>query len=201
MAPGPQITGGIMKKQEAALPRKAALIIIDVQKGFDAPVWGRRNNPQAEDNIARLLEAWRRTKRPVIHVQHMSRNLQSPLRPGQAGNELKDAVKPAGREPIVQKCVNSSFIGTDLERRLRKHGIKTLVMTGINTNHCVSTTARMAGNLGFEGFVVADATATFDRRGHDGKLHRAEDMHAIGLAELHGEFATVLETDDILRLL
>ncbi len=190
-----------MKKQASSLPKNSALVIIDVQKGFDAPVWGRRNNPQAEENIARLLKAWRRTKRPVIHVQHMSRNPNSPLRPGQAGNEIKEAVGPVGGEPVVRKCVNSSFIGTNLEKRLRRDGIKTLVMTGINTNHCVSTTARMAGNLGFETFVVADGTATFDRRGHDGKLHKAEDMHAIGLAELHGEFATVLETEDVLKLI
>ena len=190
-----------MKKQSCGLPKNSALVIIDVQKGFDAPVWGRRNNPQAEDNIAKLLKAWRRTNRPVIHVQHMSRNPQSPLRPGQNGNELKEQVRPLATEPVVQKCVNSSFIGTDLEARLRREGIKTLVMTGINTNHCVSTTARMAGNLGFESYVVADGTATFDRKGHDGRLHKAEDMHAIGLAELHGEFATVLETRDVLNLL
>jgi nicotinamidase-related amidase len=190
-----------MNKRKSLLPQKTALVVIDVQKGFDAPQWGRRNNPQAEDNIARLLEAWRRTNRPVIHIQHMSRNPASPLRPGQEGNELKDLVRPQGREPVVRKCVNSSFIGTGLEARLRRGGIKTLVMTGINTNHCVSTTARMAGNLGFEGYVVADGTATFDRRGHDGRLHKAKDMHDIGLAELHGEFATVLETDEVLELL
>lgn len=181
------------------LPQNAALVIIDVQKGFDAPQWGRRNNPQAEDNIARLLAAWRRTNRPVIHVRHMSRNPASPLRPGQAGNEIKDLVKPLPEEPVIEKCVNSSFIGTDLEERLRRGGIGTMVLAGINTNHCVSTTTRMAGNLGFEAYVVADGTATFDMTGYDGKLHPAEEMHAVGLTELHGEFATVLDTEALLK--
>ena len=188
-------------KKTPPLPRKTALIIIDVQKGFDAPVWGPRNNPRAEDNIARVLKAWRDSRRPVIHVQHMSRFPGSPLRPGQTGNDLKDAVKPAAREPVVQKCVNSSFIGTDLEARLRKNGIKTVVIAGITTNHCVSTTARMAGNLGFETYVLSDGTATFDRTGPDGKLYKAEQMHAVGLAELHGEFATVLKTSELLKRL
>ncbi len=188
-----------MKNKESSFAKNTALVIIDVQKGFDAPKWGRRNNPQAEVNIGRLLAAWRLTNRPVIHVQHMSSNPKSPLRPGQAGNEFKDAVKPLAGEPVIRKCVNSSFIGTDLEKKLKRAKIKTLVLVGINTNHCVSTTTRMAGNLGFEAFVVSDGTATFDMKGPDGTLHKAEIMHAVGLTELHGEFATVLDTKEILE--
>lgn len=123
------------------------------------------------------------------------------MRPGQSGNDFKDCVLPLPGEAVVEKGVNSAFIGTTLERRLRRRKIKTLVITGISTSHCVSTSARMAGNLGFEAFVVADGTATFERRGHDGRLHKASEMHAIALAELHGEFATVLETDEILARL
>jgi nicotinamidase-related amidase len=182
------------------LPKNAAFIIIDVQKGFDDPKWGRRNNPKAEENIAKLLKTWRGTKRPIIHVRHMSRLPDSPLRPNQPGNEIKDSVRPLSGETILEKSVNSSFIGTNLEKTLRKSKIKTLVIAGINTNHCVSTTARMAGNLGFKTYVVSDATATFDMRGPDGKLHLAEEMHSVGLTELHGEFATVADTSSLLRL-
>lgn len=188
------------KPAKKRLPGNAALIIIDVQKGFDDAVWGRRNNPQAEGNIGKLLDAWRGARRPVFHIQHMSRYPDSPLRPGQPGNEFKAVVRPLPKEPVIQKCVNSSFIGTDLEKRLRRLGAKTLVVAGITTNHCVSTTVRMAGNLGFEVFVPCDGTATFDRKGPDGRLHRAEEMHAIGLAELHGEFATVTDTRALLDL-
>ena len=178
----------------------AALIVIDVQKGFDDPYWGPRNNPGAEANIARLLAAWRASGRPVFHVQHMSVEPGSTLRPGQKGNDFKAEAKPLPGEPVVQKTVNSAFIGTDLEARLRQGGISTVVMAGITTNHCVSTTTRMAGNLGFKTFLVSDASATFDRKGPDGTLYPAALMHAVGLAEVHGEFATVLTTDAVLAM-
>ncbi|HEX8476535.1 MAG TPA: cysteine hydrolase family protein [Pyrinomonadaceae bacterium] len=184
-----------------SMPKDAVLLVIDVQKGFDEPVWGRRNNPQAEANIAQLLDAWRRTERPVVFVQHLSREPNSPLRPNQEGCEIKDAVRPLPDEPVIQKQVNSAFIGTDLAERLRRMGSKTIVITGLTTPHCVSTTARMAGNFGFDTFVVADATASYDLTGHDGKLYKAEDLHALSLASLHGEFATILETDALLRRL
>jgi nicotinamidase-related amidase len=180
------------------LPQNAALVIIDVQAGFDDPAFGPRNNPQAEENIARLLDAWRRAGRPIFHVQHLSTQPNSPLRPGQPGCEIKAIVRPLPGEPLIQKRVHSAFIGTDLEEQLRQGSLDTLVITGLTTNHCVSTTARMANNLGFTTYVVADATATFDRAGHDGRLHKAEDVHAIALASLHEEFATVVEADSLL---
>jgi nicotinamidase-related amidase len=181
------------------LGRDAALLIIDVQQGFDEPALGRRNNPGAEGNIARLLAAWRDSGRPVFHVQHLSTDPGSPLRPGQPGVEIKDLVRPRGGEPVIPKRVNSAFIGTDLEARLRQAGIAVLVIAGLTTDHCVSTTVRMAGNLGFRTYLVGDATATFDRVGPDGRPHRAEEVHAISLASLHGEFATVVDTAAALR--
>jgi nicotinamidase-related amidase len=185
----------------ADLPTNAALIIVDVQKGFDDPRWGRRNNPQAESNIKRLLEAWRKSHMPVFYIQHCSKVPESPLRPGTAGNEIKDIVAPLSEEPVVKKNVNSAFIGTDLEPQLRRKGIETLVITGITTDHCVSTTARMGGNMGFDVYVVSDATSTFDRVGPDGTTYRAEVIHEVNLASLHNEFATVVNTDNILERL
>jgi nicotinamidase-related amidase len=182
-----------------SLDKDAVLVLIDVQKGFDEPMWGRRNNPQAEANVARLLDAWRRSNRPVVHVQHCSVNPQSPLAPGQSGNDLKAEAAPREGEPIFQKNVNSAFIGTNLESYIREKGFGTLVIAGLTTNHCVSTTARMAGNLGFNTFVVDDATATFDRADHTGRTFTAEEIHAVSLASLHGEFATVATTDELLR--
>jgi nicotinamidase-related amidase len=173
---------------------REALIVIDVQKGFDDPSWGRRNNPGAEANIGRLLEAWRRAGRPVIHVRHDSRSLGSPLRPGRPGNAIKEAVRPLSHEPVVPKTAHGAFVETDLEERLRRSGAAAVVLVGMTTNHCVSTTARMADDLGFAVRVVADATATFDRRTPSGRLVPAEEMHELGLTELHGEFATVVDT-------
>lgn len=181
------------------LPRNTALIVIDIQEGFDDPYWGKRCTPQAEANIAALLDTWRRSNRPVIHTRHMSQNPKSPLFPGRPGNEIKEAARPLPGEPVLQKSAHSAFIGTDLEQRLRDAGISAVVVTGINTNHCVSTTARMASDIGFETYVVADATATFEMKGPDGRLYDADEMHAFGLAEIHREFATIVDTRSLLQ--
>ena len=183
------------------IPPTAALIIIDVQKGFDEPYWGQRNNPEAEENIARLLAAWRRTGRPIYHIQHQSTEPNSTLRPGYVGSEIKEIVSPIGPEPVLQKHVNSAFIGTDLEARLRDSSQDTVIITGLTTDHCVSTTTRMAANLGFKTYVVADGTATFERTGHDGRHFKAEDIHAMELTSLNGEFATIVDTAALLRLI
>jgi nicotinamidase-related amidase len=181
------------------LPSGAALIVIDVQRGFDDPSWGRRNNPEAEANIARLLELWRTTGGPLFHVAHDSLSPTSPLRPGARGNGPKLEAAPREGEPIHRKSVNSAFIGTSLETDLRRAGIETLVVVGLTTNHCVSTTVRMAANLGFNTYVVSDATATFDRVGVDGRNRPAAEVHAAALSDLQGEFATVVETAAVLE--
>lgn len=180
------------------LPQNAGLVIIDVQKGLDDPKWGARNNPNAEARMAELLAAWRRTRRPVFHVQHMSTLPNSPLNPKNPGNEIKDIVRPAGEEPVFQKNVNSAFIGTALEKTLRERGVNTLVMVGLTTPHCVSTSARMAGNLGFEVYVVSDAVATYEITGPDGTRYSPEEIHRISLATLHEEFATVVDSKAVL---
>jgi nicotinamidase-related amidase len=180
------------------IPQNAALIVIDVQKGFDDPQWGSRNNPDAEKTIAALLTAWRETARPIFHVQHLSSTEGSPLNPRNAGCEIKDIVRPLEDEQIIQKRVNSAFIGTELEGALRQRGIGTLVIVGLTTSHCVSTSARMAGNLGFEVYLPNDAIAAFEIMGPDGKRYSAEEIHNMSLATLHGEFATVVDSKALL---
>lgn len=182
-----------------ALPNNAALIVIDVQQAFNQPGWGQRNNPQAEANIARLLAGWRDGGRPLFHIHHLSRSPQGMFRA--QGSVVKPEAAPLPGEPVIHKHVNSSFIGTDLEQRLRDAGIGTLVICGLTTDHCVSTTTRMAGNFGFDTFIVEDATATFERTGPDGRHYTAQEMHASALASLHGEFATVVSTDAVLGAL
>jgi nicotinamidase-related amidase len=179
---------------------KPALILVDIQYGFDdIPYWGgERNNPDAELNAKKILDLWRSLRLPVFHVQHCSTETVSPLRPDKPGNQIKDMVKPLPGEPVIKKNVNSAFIGTDLKEQLDSQGIHTLVILGITTDHCVSTTTRMAGNFGYQTFLVSDATATFNKKGINGEVFRAELIHQTALASLNGEFATVLTTDQLI---
>jgi nicotinamidase-related amidase len=188
-----------------SLPNNTALLVIDVQKAFDAEYdayWGgNRNNPEAEKNIATLLAAWRTKNLPVFHAQHCSQNPKSPLHEIHAGNDFKPEFMPLGGEPVFKKNVNSAFIGTDLQQQLEVRGITNIIIVGLITNHCVSTTTRMAANLGFTNIVVSDATATFDRVSYDGRRFTAAEIHDVSLANLHNEFATILNTASVLALL
>ena len=182
------------------LTNNTALIIIDVQEGLDHPKLGKRNNPDAEQNMARLLAEWRKNKRPIFHIQHMSTEPESTLRPELPGNAIKTIVAPQDDEPVIQKTVNNAFVGTNLEERLRDAHIQSLVIIGLTTNHCVSTTVRMAGDLGFDTMIVRDATAAHPVDGHDGIHYTAETIHATALASLQDEFATVLNSDELLTI-
>jgi nicotinamidase-related amidase len=175
-----------------------ALLLVDVQHGIDDPLRGPRNNPAAERRIADLLAAWRAAGRPVIHVQHLSLEPGSLLRDGLAGASFKPEATPLAAEPVFQKHTHSAFVGTDLEAHLRAHGIADLVVAGLTTDHCVSTTVRMARDLGFGVTVVADATATFGRRGPDDAEFSADLMHRTALASLRDEFATVRSAHEVL---
>ena len=176
----------------------AALIVIDVQQGFDDPAWGRRDNPDAEANIARLVKAWADAARPIVLVRHDSREPRSPLAPGSPGNALKPVVADAPHDLFVTKHVNSAFYGEpDLHAWLGERGVRQLVVCGIQTNQCVETTARMAGNLGYDVTLPIDATHTFDMAGPDGQTVSADELTRATAASLHGEFADVVRTDDV----
>jgi len=176
-----------------------ALVVVDVQRAFDehshwSPT-GHRNNPDCERNVAALLHAW---TGPVVLVRHDSTEPGSPLAPGHPGNAFKDVVDREG-DLLVTKDTNSSFYGTpDLHAWLQQRGIGSFAVCGIQTNHCVETTARMGGNLGYEVLFVLDACHTFDRRGPDGEIVTAEELSRATAASLHDEFATVVRTADLI---
>jgi nicotinamidase-related amidase len=171
------------------------LLVIDVQKAFDdAGYWGARNNPACEANVAALIAGW---DGPRVYVRHDSDEPGSPLAPGHPGNAFKDVVTG---EPdlLVSKQTNSAFYGDpDLHAWLQAHGATELAICGITTNHCVETTARMAGNLGYDVKLVLDATHTFDRAGPDGTVMTADELARATATSLHGEFATVVSTHDL----
>jgi len=179
--------------------RKTVLLIIDVQKGLDDPSLGKRNNPDAESNIALLLSEWRRHERPIIHIRHCSVEPNSPLRPELPGNEFKEEAQPLPGEKQFSKSVNSAFIGTELEKYLHEHDISSLVVVGLTTDHCVSASTRMAVDLGFNVTLISDATAAFDCEGYDGALYSATDIHKISLVSLNGEFCIVRSTEEVLK--
>ncbi len=178
-----------------------ALLIIDVQKAIDAPYWaalGPRNNPDAERAMASVLSSWRAAGSPVFHVRHDSRAPASAYLPGQPGHAFKDAVLPQAGEPVIGKSTNSAFIGTDLEPALRARGIRHLCVMGVITNNSVETTVRMAGNLGFETSLIEDCCFTFAKTDYRGTLRSAEDVHALSLANLDGEYCRVVTSHDVI---
>jgi len=178
---------------------RSGLVLIDWQKGFrHCAYWGRRNNPMAEKNASALLRHWRNEARPVFHVRHDSSEERSPLRPDGPGNEIEDFAKPVAGERVYAKCVNSAFIGTALESDLRAAGIEQIVVSGLTTDHCVSTSVRMAANLGFAVSLVGDACYTFERNTPGGRRLSADLVHDAHLASLDGEFAQVVGTDWLL---
>jgi nicotinamidase-related amidase len=176
----------------------SALVVVDVQRAFDdASLWGRRNNPDCEHNVGLLIDAWREAGDPIVFVRHDSEEAGSPLAPGQTGNDFKDVVT-GSPDLLVTKQVNSAFYGSpDLHEWLQSSGIRDLVICGITTNHCCETTARMADNLGYGVRFVIDATHTFDMAGPDGEIVSADDLARATAASLHGEFADVVRTRDV----
>jgi nicotinamidase-related amidase len=177
---------------------RCALIVVDVQRSFDDPAWGPRNNPACEANIAKLIAEWRKHGRPLVFVRHDSKSPEGRMRPGTPGNQFKDIITGAP-DLLIAKSVNSAFYGKpDLHGWLQERKLDGLVVCGITTNHCCETTARMGGNLGYDVFFALDATHTFDREGPDGIVIPADQIARVTAANLHGEFATVLSTRALL---
>jgi nicotinamidase-related amidase len=175
-----------------------ALLVIDMQVGFEDACWGRRNNPLAEFHASRLLRDWRTRGGQLVLIRHDSIDPDSPLFAYGPGNALKPGFEPCSGDWFITKQVNSAFIGTELEPRLRAAGIAAVTLIGLTTDQCVSTTARMASNLGFATTVAEDACACFEQTSNDGRKVSAETMHLAHLTTLHSEFARVAPVNDLL---
>lgn len=180
-----------------AFEKPAALLPIDMQQAFDLSPWPRRWNMDLDRNGRTLLDLWRKVGWPITHVQHDSVEPNSTLQPDRPGHAFREGFTPQGAEPLVRKSVNAAFIGTDLELRLRRLGIETVVAFGISTDICVSTTTRVGANLGFRMIVVGDACDCFDLPDPSGGIIPAETIHAAHLATLGFEFAKVVTTEEL----
>jgi nicotinamidase-related amidase len=172
----------------------SALMLIDYQQGRDDAWFGKGNNPAAEANGLALLATRRARDLPRGIVQHASVTPGWPLSPDRPGFALD------GEKHIV-KQQNSAFIGTDLGDWLAARGIARLTVAGMTTEHCVSTTVRMASNLGYSVALAGDACRAKAKRraGGDGLI--AETIHQTELAILDSEFAHVITTADAIDAL
>lgn len=179
--------------------KNAALLIIDMQKGLNDPKLSRRNNPHAERRIQELLKNWRDTRRPVIHVRHISRSPGSVFWPGEVGCEFQEDFVPLAHEHVLEKNVPDAFANSGLEKWLHVRGIRELIICGVATNNSVEATARSAGNLRFEAMVIADATYTFEQTDLAGRRWSAEDIHAISLSNLAMDYARIVTAQEILN--
>ena len=177
----------------------AVLLPVDLQQGFDEPSWPRRWNPRVDENGLALLAAWRAAGRPIIHVRHDSAEPGSTLAAGTPGNAFRPGFEPRDDEPVVSKSVNSAFIGTDLDLRLRRLGAKRVIVFGISTDMCVSTTVRTGANFGWDMVLVPDACDCFDLPDGNGGTIRAEDIQAAHVATLGFEFCTTIPTAQLIE--
>ncbi|HEY0063393.1 MAG TPA: cysteine hydrolase family protein [Telluria sp.] len=175
-----------------------ALIIIDMQNCMADPAAGQRNNPQAEERIAQLLAAWRAHGAPVVHVRHISRSPTSMFAPGQPGAAFQPRFLPLPSEHVVEKNVPDAFVHSGLERWLHVRGISRLVLAGVSTNNSVESSARSAGNLGFQTQVVEDATFAFAQTDYAGTARTADAVHAMSLANLQADYAQIVSAGAVI---
>lgn len=190
-------------KYNAFIKKNPALLLVDIQKAFlekDYPGL-IRNNEHAEFICGKILKKWRTLDLPIIHVRHSSTNPESKLHKSRPGFEFNDYVTPLENEMVLTKEVNSAFIGTNLENILIKSHIDTLVIVGMTTNHCISTTVRMSGNLGFDTYLISDSTACYNTKGMNGEIIPCNTIYNSALASLQEEFATVIDSKELFDIL
>lgn len=169
----------------------STLVLIDCQNTYREGVMALSGVEAALDEIAALLARARRLGVPVIHIQHDA-GPGSPYDVSAPIGAIADKVAPAAGEPVVLKHFPNSFIGTDLEARLKATGRQNVVFVGFMTHMCVNSTTRGAFNLGFAPTVVASATATRDLPDPHGNVVPAATPQAASLAALGDLFAVVV---------
>jgi nicotinamidase-related amidase len=179
--------------------RDAVLLSVSLQQWLDQPARGRRSNPSAERNVARLFAAWRSCQLPIVHVRHDSLELGSTCRAGQPGHDFKVEAAPLAGEPVIGKQAHSAFIATGLEQLLRSRGCSTLLIVG--AGNALESTVRMSADLGFRTYLPGDATFTFEKQDWSGRVRTAAEVHDMSLANLSDEYCTIVTSAWILAQL
>ena len=183
--------------------KKPTLLLVDVQKAFldkDYPGF-KRNNADAELICGKILLKWREKNLPIIHVRHSSSNIDSKLHESNPGFEFNDHVMPLDDEIVLTKNVNSAFIGTGLKSILDESKTEIIVIVGMTTNHCISTTTRMSGNLGYDTYLISDSTACYNTKAINGEIIDCEVIYKTSLASINKEFATVIDSNELFNLI
>lgn len=176
----------------------ATLLLIDMQQAMDDPIFSSQGQPDALHQSAQLLEHWRQRGNPIVHIRHDSMDPDSPYSPEKPTNAFKDEVRPLDHETIVEKRTNNAFVGTDLMQVLEEIGSSELVVCGVHLQDCVESTVRMAGNLGFMVYLAQDAVVSLGQTDINGKKWNADEVHALTLGILDGQYAKVMSSSDLM---
>lgn len=172
----------------------SALIVIDQQKGIADPKLGPRNNEKAETVILELLSFWRKCNWPIVHVKHRSSECDSVFWPYQEGFEFKSEFLPLAHEMVIEKTTPCAFTKTNLEVMLNTHKVMSVFVTGASTSNSVETTVRTGGCIGFNMVVIEDACFAFAKPDYFGVYRTAEEVHAMSLANLKDEYASIIHS-------
>jgi nicotinamidase-related amidase len=179
--------------------RHLVLIAIDMQRAFDMLGRPRRWNKNLDGNGLQLLAAWRAQRLPIIHVRNDDPNPRSWFHADHPGSAFRPGFEPLQGEGLVVKSVNCAFIGTDLDLRLRRLDAAGIVLFGMRTDMCVSSTARTGSNIGWDVTVISDASDCCDLPDpFGGRVIPAEEAHRIHLATIADEFGHVISTKEII---
>ncbi|WP_427307035.1 cysteine hydrolase family protein [Cupriavidus sp. H39] len=176
-----------------------AVLVIDFQNEYFSGRLPIPDGPAALANARRLVEHADAAGMPVFHIQHVTPAGSPVFAEHGPTVAFHGELQPAPHHTVLQKTSVSVFPTTDLDRRLKAAGIKTLVITGLMTHACVTGAARDAVPLGYSVIVAADACATRDLDTAAGTVPH-QDLHRAALAALDDTFGDILTTAQVLKL-
>ncbi|PKH25300.1 cysteine hydrolase [Enterobacterales bacterium CwR94] len=184
---------------------KTALIVVDIQneyfegKGFK----GKMVIPdgmQALNNSKKLVEYAHAKGMPVFFVRHLGPKDSPLFADGSVYAEFHKDLQPTSKDTIITKATPSSFVGTDLDAQLKKRGIEKVIVTGLMTHMCISSTARDAVPLGYSVIIPEDATATRDLNDWKNGVVDHNVLQRAALAGVADVFAEIRTTSDVMAL-